>query len=56
VDCSGALALDFNAQIASGADPALVPGAAVWLQSWTRDPSAVGGTLLSNAVAFFIGP
>jgi Tol biopolymer transport system component len=56
VDCSGALALDFNAWIAGGQDGALVPGAAVYLQSWTRDPTSPTGALLSDALAFLIGP
>lgn len=56
VDCSGALAFDFNAWIAGGQDSALIPGAAVYLQSWTRDPTSPSGALLSDALAFFIGP
>jgi len=37
-DCSGSFALDFNAYIASGVDPALVQGAAFDGQYWSRDP------------------
>ncbi|MBI5431980.1 MAG: hypothetical protein HZA52_04015 [Planctomycetes bacterium] len=36
--CGGAISEDFNTYIASGADPALVAGANVWIQNWTRDP------------------
>jgi Tol biopolymer transport system component len=56
LDCSGALTLDFNAWIATGADPALVPGTGVWLQGWTRDPTSTFGALLSEALAFQVGP
>jgi Tol biopolymer transport system component len=56
LDCSGSFSEDFNAWIAAGQDPALVAGAPVWLQGWTRDPTAPGGALLSDALAFFVGP
>lgn len=56
VDCSGALSLDFNTWIAGGQDAALAAGSAVWLQSWTRDPTSANGALLSEALAFVIGP
>lgn len=56
VDCTGTLDVDFNIWIASGADAALVPGAAAWLQSWTRDPASANGALLSEALAFVITP
>jgi Tol biopolymer transport system component len=55
-DCSGTFAEDFNAWIVSGQDASLVAGAPVWLQGWTRDPSAAGGALYSDAVAFIVGP
>lgn len=38
LDCSGTYSFDFNAWIASGADPALVAGQHVWLQYFSRDP------------------
>jgi TolB protein len=56
VDCTGSFVDDFNLWIASGQDPALVAGAPVWLQGWTRDPTAASGALYSDAVAFLIGP
>lgn len=56
VDCSGGLATDFNAWIASGVDPALVPGTPVYVQSWSRDSTHPGGALLSDAAAFSIAP
>jgi TolB protein len=55
-DCTGGLQLDFNSVIASGQDPLLVTGTPVYLQSWTRDPSHPAGAILSNALAFVIGP
>lgn len=57
-DCSGRYALDFNAHIASGKDPALLPGQPVWLQYWSRDPgySPPDNTGLSNAIASTICP
>lgn len=56
VDCTGAFSTDFNAWIASGVDPTLVPGAPVYAQAWVRDPSHPSGSLLSDAAAFVIGP
>ncbi len=57
-DCSGAHAFDFNALIQSGADPALVGGAQVHAQYWTRDPlDPTGfGTGLTDALQFTIQP
>ncbi|MBI5435324.1 MAG: hypothetical protein HZA52_20995 [Planctomycetes bacterium] len=56
--CGGAYAFDFNAWIASGADPALVAGEVVRGQFWGRDsgfspPNNVG---LSDAISFVIAP
>ena len=48
--CSGVLSEDLNAYIAAGADPALVAGATLWLQVWSRDPAAPFGDSLSDAV------
>jgi len=52
-DCSGSFNLDFNAYVASGADPALVLGTNVWLQYWSRDPgfSPPNNTSLTNALS-----
>jgi outer membrane protein assembly factor BamB len=55
-DCSGAYAIDFNAVIQSGVDPALVAGALVDGQWWARDPVDPFTTSLSNAVEFTIQP
>ena len=57
-DCTGAFSLDFNAWIASGADPALVAGQEVWAQYWSRDPGfpPPGGSNLTDALTFAIGP
>lgn len=56
-DCSGSIALDFNARIQSGVDNTLVPGATIYAQVWYRDgadPTGFG-TGLSNAIEFTIG-
>jgi catechol 2,3-dioxygenase-like lactoylglutathione lyase family enzyme len=52
--CGGAFQIDFNAYVASGADPALVAGAQVWVQTWSRDPGFAppNNTSLSDAVSF----
>jgi hypothetical protein len=55
-DCSGAFAIDFNVRIASGIDPALVAGATVWSQYWSRDPADPFTTNLSDALRFTIQP
>ncbi|HVS10511.1 MAG TPA: hypothetical protein VMS76_11600, partial [Planctomycetota bacterium] len=55
-DCTGGLQVDFNAWIASGADPSLVPGENVCIQAWSRDSGAATTTNLSNALVFAIGP
>jgi hypothetical protein len=54
--CQGVYAEDFNAYIASGADPALVSGATVWIQCWYRDPADTFGDGLSDAVSLVICP
>ncbi len=58
VPCTGVLIYDFNARIASGVDPALVPGRFVYAQYWYRDPTdpAGFGVGLSNALSFAIAP
>jgi hypothetical protein len=54
--CTGVFSLDFNAYIAGGSDPALIPGALVHCQWWSRDPAAPSTTNLTNAVDFGISP
>jgi hypothetical protein len=54
--CDGVLSEDFNTYIASGVDPALVPGASVWIQNWSRDPGGVISDSLSNALQLIISP
>lgn len=56
VDCSGALSFNFNAFIQSGADPALVVGAEVFTQVWSRDRQAPTTTNLSGGLAFYVRP
>ncbi len=57
-DCSGTYAINFNAYIQSGIDPALIAGTKVDAQYWSRDPSDPTGftTALSNALDFIIQP
>ncbi|MCK6447186.1 MAG: hypothetical protein L6Q99_12420 [Planctomycetes bacterium] len=54
--CSGTFTEDFNAYIASGADPALVSGAQVWIQNWSRDPGSASTDSLSDAVTAVLCP
>jgi hypothetical protein len=54
--CSGTLTEDFNAYMASGVDPALVAGATVHLQAWSRDTGDVFGDSLSDALVATICP
>jgi hypothetical protein len=51
-NCSGNFKIQFNQVIASGVNPALVPGAAVALQYWSRDPAdpAGFGSSLTDAI------
>ena len=55
-DCSGSLALDFNAHLASGVDPLLQVGQVVSAQWIFRDPAAASSVVASDAVLFSIGP
>ncbi|MCE9596068.1 MAG: hypothetical protein K8S98_17905 [Planctomycetes bacterium] len=54
--CSGTFTEDLNAYIAGGADPALVAGATLHLQHWSRDIAAPFGDSLSDAVTATIAP
>jgi hypothetical protein len=56
VACTGQFALDFNAWIASGADPSLSAGDRIDAQWWSRDPAAVSTTNLTNAIELEIAP
>jgi len=55
-DCSGVYSFDFNARIQSGVDSALVPGALVYAQFWSRDPGASFQTNRSDALRFGVAP
>jgi len=56
-DCSGQLSMDFNAWIQGGYDPALISGATVNIQGWSRDPAEPGSkTSLSDGLEFTISP
>jgi hypothetical protein len=54
--CDGVLSEDLNDYIASGVDPALVAGATIWLQAWSRDPAAPFGDSLSDGISSTICP
>jgi len=54
--CSGSYSFEFNAWIAGGGDPALVAGAKVWSQYWSRDPASPSTTSLTDALEFTIAP
>jgi YVTN family beta-propeller protein len=54
--CRGVFALDFNATIASGFDPALVSGAGFWGQYWSRDSASPSTTNLTDAIHGVVGP
>lgn len=57
LDCSGELHFDFNAYVASGADPSLVPGVSIWCQYWQRDPlSQPASSVLTDALFFVLPP
>jgi hypothetical protein len=55
-NCTGALAVDFNAVIQSGVNPQLTAGATVFCQAWYRDPQSAFHSALSNALQFPISP
>ena len=57
-DCTGSFSFDFNAWIATGADPTLVPGALVNAQYWSRDPGFAppNNVSLTDAVEFGVCP
>jgi TolB protein len=58
VDCTGTLAFDFDAWVATGSDPALVAGRGVWAQYWSRDPGFAppNNCSLTEGLWFELGP
>jgi hypothetical protein len=54
--CTGVFSIDFNDWILNGGDPALVAGAEVWAQYWSRDQGAAFGSSLTDALNFVICP
>ena len=56
VDCTGEYEFDFNAWLDAQLDPSLVAGLEVFCQYYSRDPVAVAGSSLSNALGFVIAP
>ena len=53
-DCSGGYSFDFNALVASGANPALIEGVDVWTQYWMRDPQSASTTGLTDGLHFVL--
>ena len=54
-DCSGALAIDFNA-LASNSSTLAQPGTTVYVQAWSHDPGAPSTANLSGALHFVVLP
>ena len=54
--CSGSFAFDFNAYVASGANPKLSAGARVNGQYWSRDPADPFSSNLTDAIEFTLQP
>ncbi|MCK6444786.1 MAG: hypothetical protein L6Q99_00180 [Planctomycetes bacterium] len=54
--CSGVATADFQGLLCAGVDAALVPGARVGVQCWSRDPGRSAGAHLSEGLAFTIQP
>ena len=54
--CGGSFSYDFNARIASGIDPNLVPGLTIYGQFWNRDPASSFNTIRTDAIQFTICP
>ncbi len=53
-NCSGTYSYDMGARIQSGVDAGLVPGAVVYCQYWSRDPSSPSSTGLTDALVFTV--
>ncbi|MCC6409446.1 MAG: hypothetical protein IT453_19965 [Planctomycetes bacterium] len=54
--CNGSVSSDFNAQICSGSDPALVAGTLVGAQCFSRDPASPSKSNLTEGVSFVVLP
>jgi hypothetical protein len=54
VDCTGALAFDFNARARSAIDPRVIAGVEIFAQSRSRDPAAAAGSSTTDAARFTI--
>ena len=55
-DCSGTYSFDLNAWVQGGNDPNVTAGTTVNGQYWSRDPQAVNGSGLTNAVEAEVCP
>lgn len=56
LDCTGSLSLDVTALVRLGADPELTVGRTVYAQAWYRDPGALFGSGLTDALSFVLTP
>ncbi len=54
--CSGSFDSDFNAWVPTSGDAALVGGATVWAQYWSRDAASASTTNLTDALRFTLWP
>jgi hypothetical protein len=54
--CSGTFSTDFNAWVPVSGDAALIGGATVWAQYWSRDVNAPSTTNVTDAVRFTLWP
>jgi len=54
--CGGTFSMDFNAYVAASGDPALIGGATVWCQYWSRDVFSPSGTNLTDGLTFTLWP
>lgn len=54
--CNGVYTEDLNVYIAAGTDPALIAGAGIWVQTWSRDPADPFTDSLSDAVTATVCP
>ncbi|MCE9595849.1 MAG: hypothetical protein K8S98_16800 [Planctomycetes bacterium] len=54
--CDGRFDFDFNKYVGKHSDAALIGGAKVWAQYWSRDNAAPGGSNLTDALEFTLWP
>jgi hypothetical protein len=54
--CGGSFDIDFNAYLQTLVGVSIGAGSHVWAQYWSRDPGAVAGGNLTDAVHFQLWP